>query len=159
MKKLTAFLLMAIISLALLAGCGNPVYDEFENFLNVEMSEVNANYEKIKAEAANWGEYEELSDLEASISDTLLPIVEDSLEKLENINPETDEVKAIKAKYVKAMEAYKEGFTLVLESIQQNDQEKMNAGNEKIQEGITLLGEYNEALQKAAAEAGAEIEF
>ena len=36
MKKYFAILLMVVMSFTLLTGCGNPAYDEFENFLNVE---------------------------------------------------------------------------------------------------------------------------
>lgn len=158
MKKIVSLLLMAVMALTLLTGCGNPVYDEFENFINVEMVEVSANYEKITAEAGKWAEYEEDAQLMASINDIMLPLVNDSLDKLEKINPETEEVKEIKAKYVKVMDAYKEGFTLILASLQAQDAEKMNAGDAKINEGITFLNEYNEALKALAEEVGAEIE-
>lgn len=158
MKKIVSLLLMAVMGLTLLTGCGNPVYDEFENFINVEMVEVSANYEKITAEAGKWAEYEEDAQLIASINDIMLPLVNDSLDKLEKINPETEEVKEIKAKYVKVMDAYKEGFTLILASLQEQDAEKMNAGDAKINEGITLLNEYNDALKALAEEVGAEIE-
>ena len=57
------------------------------------------------------------------------------------------------------MEAYKEGFTLILESVQQQDVDKMNAGDAKINEGIELLNEYNAALEAMAEESGAEIEY
>jgi len=159
MKKLLSLLLMAVMSVTLLTGCGNPVYDEFENFLNVEMTEVNANYEKITAEAGKWGEFEEDAQLESSVKDVMLPLVDDSLQRLEKINPETEEVKEIKDKYVKVMEAYKEGFTLIYESIQQQDVDKMNAGDTKINEIIELLNEYNAALEAMAEELGAEIEY
>ena len=158
MKKIVSLLLMTVMALTLLTGCGNPVYDEFENFINVEMVEVSANYEKITAEAGKWAEYEEDAQLMASINDIMLPLVNDSLDKLGKINLETEEVKEIKAKYVKVMDAYKEGFTLILASLQEQDAEKMNAGDAKINEGITLLNEYNEALKALAEEVGAEIE-
>jgi len=79
--------------------------------------------------------------------------------KLETINPATEEVQEIKAKYVKVMEAYKEGLTLILEGVQEQDEAKQNAGAEKISEGIAYLDEYNAALEAAAAEYGAEIEY
>ena len=159
MKKYFAILLMVVMSFTLLTGCGNPVYDEFEKFLNVEMTEVNENYEKITAEAGKWGEFEEDAQLEASVKDVMLPLIDDSLERLEKINPETEEVKEIKDKYVKVMEAYKEGFTLILKSVQQQDVDKMNAGDAKINEGIELLNEYNAALEAMAEKESAEIEY
>ena len=37
MKKIFALLLMVVMSFTLLTGCSDPVYDDLENFLNVEM--------------------------------------------------------------------------------------------------------------------------
>lgn len=159
MKKIAELLLILAMSIVLLTGCGNPVYDDFQNFLNVEMTEVNENYEKIKAEVAGWENLEEDAQLEASLKDNLLPLVDSSLEKLETITPETEEVKALKDKYVKVMEAYKEGFGEILEGVSELDEEKMLEGNEKVEAGISLLTEYNDALEALAEEVGAEIEF
>ena len=159
MKKILALLLMAVMSFTLLTGCSNPVYDDFENFLNVEMTEVNANYEKIKAEAGSWEGLEDDAALETSLKDGLLPIVDDSLEKLEKITPETEEVKNLKDKYIKVMEAYKEGFSEILTGVQEQDEDKMTAGSEKIDKGIELLEEYNAALEALAEEVGAKIEY
>ena len=51
MKKILALLLMVVMSFALLTGCGSdPVYDDLENFLNVEMKEVTENYTKSTAQ-------------------------------------------------------------------------------------------------------------
>ena len=42
---------MAVMTPALFTGCGSDtVCDDLENFLNVEMVEVNAEYEKLTAE-------------------------------------------------------------------------------------------------------------
>ena len=44
MKKIFSLLLMAVMAFTLLTGCSDPVYDDLENFLNVEMKEVTENY-------------------------------------------------------------------------------------------------------------------
>ena len=159
MKKILALLLMVVMSFTLLTGCSDPVYDDFENFLNVQMVDVNANYEKIKTEAGSWTEIENTELLISSINGTLLPLIDDSLEKLDKINPETEEVKDLKAKYVKVMEAYREGFEIILASVQANDAQQMEVGSEKINEGLKLLDEYNAALEALAEKVGAEIEY
>ncbi len=159
MKKLFALLLAVVMSFTLLTACGNPVYDDFENYLNVETAEINANYEKITAEAATWAEIEDDAALVASLKDTLLPLVEDSLTKLADVNPKTEEVKAVKNKYVAVMEAYKEGFSDILAGFEAEDADQINAGNDKINSALTLLDEYNGALEALASELGAEIEY
>ncbi len=160
MKKLLALLLMVVMSATLLAGCGtDPVYEDFTNFLNVEMVEVNENYTKITTEVGNWGEAEDDAALAKSLEEVLLPLVNNSLEKLNAINPETEEVKEIKAKYVKVMDAYKKGFEALLEGCNTQDEATINAAQESINEGVALLDEYNKVLEAFAEEHGAEIQY
>ena len=159
MKKIIALVLMAVMALTLFTGCSDPVYDEFENFLNVEMKEINENYEKIKAEVGTWESLADDTAIAKSISDTLLPIVNDSIARLEAITPETEEVKDLKAKYGKVMDAYKLGFEALLEGCQTQDEATINAGSESLSAGVDLLDEYNAALESLAAEFGAEVEY
>ena len=127
MKKIFALLLMAVMAFTLLTGCSDPVYDDLENFLNVEMVEVNAEYEKLTAEVRTWETLEDDAAIKKSIDDTLLPLVNGSLEKLKDITPETEEVKAIKDKYVKVMETYKTGFEALSEGCETQDEATINA--------------------------------
>ena len=99
MKKFTALLIAAVMMLTALTGCSNAVYDDFQNFLNVEMVEVNANYDKLLEELAVWDTLEYDAEIAEFIKASLIPLVDDSLAKLTKINPETVEVQEIKAKY------------------------------------------------------------
>ena len=160
MKKIFALLLMAVMSVTLLAGCGtDPVYEDLSNYLNVEMVEVNADYEKLTAEVGTWETLEDDAAIKKSIDDTLLPLVNGSLEKLGGINPETEEVKAIKDKYVKMMNAYKAAFEALSEGCETQDEATINTGSEKLEEALELLGEYNTALETLAKEHGSEVEY
>jgi hypothetical protein len=160
MKKIFALLLMAVMSVTLLAGCGtDPVYEDLSNYLNVEMVEVNADYEKITAEVGTWETLEDDNAIKKSIEDTLLPLVNGSLEKLTEINPATEEVKEIKDKYVKMMDAYKASFESLAEGCETQDEATINAGNEKLEEALKLLDEYNKALEELAKEHGSEVEY
>ncbi len=160
MKKIFALLLMAVMSVTLLAGCGtDPVYEDLSNYLNVEMVEVNADYEKITAEVGTWETLEDDNAIKKSIEDTLLPLVNGSLEKLTEINPATEEVKEIKDKYVKMMDAYKASFEILAEGCETQDEATINAGNEKLEEALELLDDYNKALEDLAKEHGSEVEY
>ena len=160
MKKIFALFLMVVMSVTLLAGCGtDPVYDDLSNYLNVEMVEVNAEYEKLTAEVGTWETLEDDAAIKKSIDDTLLPLVNGSLEKLGGINPETEEVKAIKDKYVKMMDAYKASFEALSEGCETQDEATINTGNEKLEEALELLDEYNKALEELAIEHGSEVEY
>ncbi len=159
MKKFTALLIAAVMMLASLTGCTNAVYDDFQNFLNVEMVEVNANYDKLLEELAVWDTLEYDAEIAEFIKASLIPLVDDSLAKLTKINPETDEVKEIKAKYVKVMEAYKAAFEDMYTAFSTGDEAVLEEGNAHLDEGMVLLDEYNAALEALAAEVGAEIQY
>ena len=159
MKKFTALLIAAVMMLTSLTGCSNAVYDDFHNFLNVEMVEVNANYDKLLEELAVWDTLEYDAEIAEFIKASLIPLVDDSLAKLTKINPETDEVKEIKAKYVKVMEAYKAAFDDMYTAFSTGDEAVLEEGNAHLDEGMVLLDEYNAALEALAAEVGAEIQY
>ena len=159
MKKIVALILVTVMALVSFAGCSDSLYDDFENYLNVQMADVNANYDLIKEETANWEAYEEDAEFETSLKDILIPLVDDSLAKLEDVAPQTEEVKELKAKYVDVMDAYKAAFEQILEGVINQDADTMNAGSEKLEEGIELLDDYNAGLEALAKEVGAEIEY
>ena len=75
------------------------------------------------------------------------------------MDSETEEVKEIKNKYVKVMEAYKAGFEALSEGCETQDEATINAGNEKLEEALELLDEYNKALEELAKEHGSEVEY
>ena len=159
MKKFTALLIATVMILASLTGCTNAVYDDFQNFLNVEMVEVNANYDKLLEELTVWDTLEYDAEIAEFIKASLIPLVDDSLAKLTKINPETVEVQEIKAKYVKVMEAYKAAFDDMYTAFSTGDEAVLEEGNAHLDEGMVLLDEYNAALEALAAEVGAEIQY
>lgn len=159
MKKFLTLFITIVLSISLLTGCSDPIYDDFEHFLNVEMTEVNDNYEKLKAEVNTWEDLTDDSALESSLNDVLLPLVDDSLSKLENINPKTEDVQAIKDKYIQVMDAYKDGFEKMLSGLRENDEDIMLEGTKSLEKGVELLEEYNTALENLADEVGGDIEY
>lgn len=160
LKKIVVGMLLGMMVVGMLTGCGgDPVADDFEKFLNTDMVDVNANYEKLKEESAKWGDLETNEEIKDSINNVIMPNLDDTLDKLSKIKPETDEVKDIKAKYVKVIEAYKEGYTKMLEACDTNDEQTVTEATEKIDEGIKLLDEYNNALESLAKEKDMKIEY
>lgn len=68
-------------------------------------------------------------------------------------------LKAVKDIYVEMMEAYKEGFNSVLVGFQQEDENMLNEGTEKMSEALELLEEYNAGLEALADDLGLKIEY
>lgn len=57
------------------------------------------------------------------------------------------------------MQLYRGAFGEVLAGIKEFDEDKVLAGNDKLNEGITALDDYNTALETLAEEVGAEIKY
>lgn len=189
MKKTIALILIAIMTMALLTGCtsaetedsensttltdnvteniddteeaADVLFNDFEKYLNEDMVEVNANYDRIREECTSWTTIpeDETDKLATSVNDVVLPIIYDSLERLDAITPETDEVKAIKAKYVDMMNAYKAGCESISTAFETGDADLLLTGSEQLEDGLTKLDEYNAALDELAAKLGAVIEY
>lgn len=110
-----ALTLTLVVALGLLTAYStDPVAEDFENFLNLQMVTVNEKYEALKAEVATWSTIEEDSQMAASIRDTLLPLVNESMDLLS----------------------------------------KMELNN-----AISLLDRYNQALESLAAATGYEVQY
>lgn len=163
MKKLVKFVLGIVASamvIGALSGCmSDPVADDFTKFMNEDMVEVNANYEALKAESGKWESFETNEEMTNSISNVILPNINESLDKLAAIEPQTDEVKAIKDLYVKMLNTYKEGYEIMLEACNTDDETLVDQASAKIEEGLKLLDEYNLALEKLAKEKDLEVQY
>lgn len=160
LKKVFVGVLVLAMFAGVLAGCaGDPVADEFEKFLNTDMVDVNANYEKIKTESGKWESLETGDAIAENISEQILPTIEDSLDKLSKIELQTEEVKSIKDKYEKVMTTYKEGYTQMLEALKNDDEALADKASAKFDEGIKLLDEYNGALEALASEKNMTVEY
>lgn len=160
LKKIMAGILTLIMALSMLTGCvSDPVADELEKYLNTDMVDVNANYEKIKTESGKWENLETDEAIVESINKEIIPTIDDSLDKLSKIELQTEEVKEVKSKYEKAMTTYKEGYNKILESLDSGDENTINDATAKIEEAIELIDEYNKALESLASEKGMKIEY
>ena len=159
MRKITA-LLLALTMAFVLVGCGaDPVYDDLLNFINVQMPGINEEYEQLTTEVGRWEILLDDAEIEKSISETLIPLVDSSIAKLSGIIPATEEVKAIKDKYVAAMETYREGFEIIAEACKTQDEATINKGTEKLEAAVEIINEYNKSLETLAEKHGATVEY
>ncbi len=146
MKKIITLILALVMSLSVLTGCGSSVADELTKFINEDMAVVNQNYLDITEEAGLWETFEDETLVLDSINNTMLPKVEENLNLLSKITLETDEVKALRSKFVEVMNAYKEGFVTMADALETGDDAKMQEGAAIIDNGIAIFNEYGEDL-------------
>jgi len=160
MKKIIMILLAMVMAIGLLTGCGSdPVAKELEKFLNTDMVEANAKYEDLKKEMAKWEKLEDDAALIASLKNTVMPNINESLDLVSKIELQTEEVKAIKGKYKKMLDTYKEGYQGMLSAAEAGDAAAAETAGAKLDEGVKLLDEYNKALEALAKEKNMEISY
>ena len=160
MKKLTVWACILMMGLVLLTGCGSdPVADELEKFINTDMAQINTNMIATSDEFAKWENFKTAEELQESLNNTILPRINDSLNKITKIQLETQEVQALKAKYETMLQKLKDSCDHASTALQTNDEQGMTNANEEIKEAVALYEEYNQAAQALAKEHGVEVEI
>lgn len=159
MKKLLTAMTALAMTLGILAGCGgNPVLDDLNNFVSVEMTAPMAKMEEMIAETDKW------SDPDFTIEDAqqglekIIPICDEALQLAEGITTSTDEVAALKNGFVDSLKKYKEGYTLMLDGLKGEDDAKFQEGLAISEEGTAALNQFNADMKALASENGLEIE-
>lgn len=120
------------------------VADDLENYMNVEMAEINESFNTISDEISAW-DTDDVEGIIANISDVLLPIIEDSLDKIEEVSPATEEVQNLKDMYEDVLLAYGDGFASIIEAYENDDEAAMDEALAKTSDALCLVGEYNAA--------------
>ena len=152
MKKLLSCLLALIMTFSFLTGCGDAVTDEFEEFLNTNMVTVNAKYEDLKAELTKWSNFETDTEMIDSLSNIILPNIDEEIAMVTAIEVATEEVTAIKETFLSMLAKYKEGYSAMLSALETADITALENALTVVEEGIAILDEYNKALEDLAAE-------
>lgn len=160
MKKLLTLALTLVMALSMLTACGtDPVAAELTTFINEQMADVNANYNAITTELSNWETFSEDSQVAESLKNVLLPLVDESIEKINQITLSTTEVSDLKNKIANVMALYKESFTLLLEGTEEGNDDLLTQGSTKLEEGLATLDDYNASLENLATQHSLEIEY
>jgi len=160
MKKVLALTFALVMSVLAFTGCGSdPVADDFEKFLNTDMVSVNEKYEEIKSEITVWQSAESDEAMLQITKENVIPRIDEAIALLDEVQPATDEVKELKAKFAAMLDKYKEGFELVVTALETADESVLTEGAAKIDEGIALLDEYNAGLESLAEQCGMTIEY
>lgn len=157
MKKICKFLLVAVMVLGL-AGCmSDPVQTEFDNFHEVMKGQVVVDLEAMSSGAEKALEkITDTKELERIINEEVIPIIDQAKEKVEKVEVETEKVKAVKDKFVSAMNASKEAQSKLIEAVKNPELESQSV--DKSNEATKLMDEFNQAYKDLAIELGYEFE-
>lgn len=148
--------LIVVLSIGSMTGCSESptveeqVAEDFEDYLEyidqqVEQQEqvVTSSYRSVTGE-----NYTDEENMYKELTETTLPEVEILLEKLMNINPETEEVQQLHEILVAGWEDQKEAFQLFIEALEKKDQDLIEEGNLFLEDGSQKIDEFKEKREQ-----------
>lgn len=157
MKKLLTLTLTAIMALTVLTGCGSdPLEDDFVKFFNTDMVPISEKAGEIQTATEEWSALGDENAMIEYANNTLIPLVDEALDLMEDINPETDEVKSLKNTFQTGLSAYKEAFEMAVSDLQTGG--TMEEPMAKMEEATAQFNEFDVESDALADELGLELE-
>ena len=157
MKKL----LFVLTSALFLAACGsNPVQDDLINYINEEVSPLfETETEIVEAyESVTGDNYTDDNELYNALESYIIPKYSDFIDDLEQITPETEEVRAIHEEYIEASNLQYNAMVKMLPALENQDYALISEANEMLSEGRSKMRHYVSSLESLAKENNVEFE-
>ncbi|WP_461206825.1 hypothetical protein [Clostridium sp. DL1XJH146] len=161
LKKMLVVISTVVLGVVMLTACGSdPVQDDLINYINNEVSTLVETENTVNSEYSAIMENSETTDVEfaAKLKDVVIPASEELVAKSKAIVPETEEVAAVHNKYVDAVIAQNEAFSLYLEAAENSDGAIADTANEKLAESNKLIEEFLSDLATLKEEHNVEDE-
>lgn len=154
MKKIIATISVLLLFVMMLTACGDPVTDDLINYSNKQMKSMVELQSKIAADYSACVSDKNVTNeiIAAKLKDATIPQTKDLLAKAKAIVPATEEVKKIHKQYVDLLTVQLDGFTLLQQGIQKNDEASVKAAEEKMTSVEKASKQYSTdltALKKA----------
>lgn len=157
MKKLAKILLVGVMVLGL-AGCmSDPVQTEFDSFHEVMKGQVVSDLDAMATGTDKALEkITDVKEFERIINEEVIPVIDRAKEKVEKVEVETEKVKAVKDKFINALNVSKEAQNKLVEAVKNPELESQSV--DKSNEASNLMNEFNQAYKDLAIELGYEFE-
>lgn len=163
MNRFYRFLLMLAVVLLITIGCTSkdPIREDLINYINNELLPI-ANLEKEAAEAyesVTGSNYKDDIQLYNTVNEVVIPKYREFVEKLEAIQPKTEEIRKLHELYIEAANIQFNAFNLILSAVENQDRNLVVQANEKLEQGRKLLREFNYQLEELAKKHNVEFEL
>lgn len=162
MKRRLICIVMVIAVSLLLLGCEqqDPVQDDLMNYLNNDLpplaeteTEIANSYDSVVG--VNYTSDEETYRV---LTEDVMPKYRDFALKLEEIQPQTQEVREIHDLYIAAVNKQYNAIVQMIAALEHQDTNLVVEANEKLDEGRAGIRDYRNKLHALAAEHHVEIQ-
>lgn len=160
MKRYMVFLVTVIFALLFLVGCGqDPVQKDLIDYMNNKLAplaeteaQIADSYDSVIGE--NYTSDEETYKV---LTEDVMPKYRDFVLKLEEIQPQTQEVREVHELYVTAVNKQYNAIVQMIAAIEHQDTNLVVEANQKLDEGRKGIRDFHAKLQVLAAKHNVEI--
>ncbi len=161
-QRRMAYLVTISLAMLFLVGCvQDPVQEDLLNYLNNEIAplaetetQIIDSYDSVVGE--NYTSDEELYRV---LSEDVMPKYRDFSAKLEEIQPQTQEVREVHELYITAVNKQYNAIVQMIAALENQDMNLIVEANEKLSEGRSDIRSFNNSLETLAAEHDVEIQY
>lgn len=161
MKRYVVFMVMIIFVLLLLSGCWqDPVQEDLLDYINNKLTPLVETEEQIinRYDSVIGENYTSDEVTYKVLTEEVIPKYRDFVEKLEEIQPQTEEVQEVHEIYLSAVNKQYNAMTQVAAAIEQLDTNLIVQANEKMAEGRSEIRTFQSKLHTLAKEHNVEIQ-
>jgi hypothetical protein len=162
MKKITGITILAFVLIItmLFAGCGeDPIQKDLLNYVNNEIPKI-ASLESDaldKYNSVTGDNYNTDEETYTALSDSIIPKYRNFITKLEEIKPQTPEVKALHELYIEAANNQYNAFVQLKAAIETQDTNMVSQANEKLDKGRKGLRDFQDKIAELAKKHNVEF--
>ncbi|MBS2971006.1 hypothetical protein J9317_19875 [Metabacillus sp. KIGAM252] len=156
MKKMLGVLSLVLI--VFLAACSSPLQEELLTYANEKLpklGEMEESAMKKYEEAANTNDEQKIAD---AIKSSVIPAYTKIAEEADGISITDEELQKLHKRYTDAVNQQIEGFTMVADSIAQQNDEMFNEASDLLDKNYTEMESFHKDLEAYAVENDLEVE-
>ncbi len=153
-------ILYAVIAIAALAACGDPVQKDLINYYNTELPKITQLEEDAMAAYAGIAgpNYQNDSVMYTVLKETVIPKYSEFYTSLQAIKPATSEVQKMHGEYVEAAKDQLEAFKLIIEAIDKQDEEVIKVANGDFDKAKIAMDEWKAEFEEIRNKHGLVME-
>ena len=149
MKKIGSVVLVLVMALATLTGCGTTEKQEaIMKYVNEDMKAASTDYTAFSTAMSETETLQDDEEVKSKITDVTLPAAEKVLAEISKIKSSDSEVQALHDKFVAAMTKIRDAYSARLDALDAGDADAYSAATQDITDGNSEIAAYNTAYKK-----------
>lgn len=157
MKKIVLSLTLCFT--LLLGACGNSIGDDLKNYINEDIRPLISSEQEIltEYESVTGENYTDDETTYYTLEESIIPKYQVFIDKIEAIQPETEEVRELHEDYIQASNNQYNAMLKIMSALENQDYSEVSEANQMLTESRAAMRQYNNDLYALAKEHGIKI--